>query len=113
MPANEPVRLIFEMAASAAKGKEAMQEAVKLGTTAQYHRVLREQPEARLAAPLLAARKQLKALAKERRRATDELHVEQLDEALAVVAEGTLMWVNEQLGLDQAVGGGEAGGPNQ
>lgn len=102
MPANGTVRRLYEMASSAVRAREAMKSAVKQGLTSQYHRTLREQPEVRLVDPLLAVRRQVKALAQERQRAANPLHVEQLDEAIAQVSEGALMWIDEKLGRSTA-----------
>ena len=100
MPApNDAVRQLYDLASSAVKGRESMKSAVRQGLTSQYHRTLREQPETRLVDPLLAIRRQLKAISVERKNAAHPLHVEQLDEAMAQVAEGSLMWINEQLGV--------------
>jgi hypothetical protein len=101
MPANEAVRALYAMAMSAVDGREAAKEALRIGVTSQYHKVVRERPEIKLVKPLIAIRRQLTALSNGRRQAVDAgnvAHAQQLDEQMSFVAEGAMMWFDEQLG---------------
>src|SRR5688572_11477809 len=100
MPANEQVQAFYDLAGRAAKAREQMREAVDRGLTQQYHRILRETPEVALASGLSAVRRQISDLAKERKRVQaadyhpdrEFMELEQIDQAMTQLAEGTSMW---------------------
>lgn len=103
MPANEQVQAFYDLAGRAAKTRASMRDAVQRGLTQQYHRALRETPEVALVDGLLAVRRQMSDLAKERKRVQaagymperEQMEVEQIDQAMTQLAEGTSMWAAE------------------
>lgn len=103
---NEYVAALYAATKSAVQGRDAMKEAVRQNLPQQYHRALRTKPEARAATALLAVRRQLGDLAGERRRIDEKqrlspemrsVQMEQVDEAMAQVAEGTMLWLADKL----------------
>ena len=103
MPANEMVQAFYDLTGRTVKARAQMRDAVGRGLTQQYHRAIRENPEVPLADGLLAVRRQINDLAKERKRVLaaglhperEELELEQIDQAMTQIAEGTTMWVTE------------------
>lgn len=105
MPADDAVQAVYAMAAKATKADADKKDAVQRGLTDQYHRVVRGTPELRVLAPLKAVRKQLSALAQERKRVEEsgippeqvQIQTEQITAAMRHVAQGTLTWIGERL----------------
>lgn len=113
---DEAARRVYDLSRRAVSAKQAMKTAARLGQTTDYHRAMRATPEVKYVAALVGVKKQLKAVAMERKRvqhasmpeAMRMLHVEQLDEATARVAEGALIWLDERLGRARNVGADDA-----
>lgn len=105
MEPNEYVAALYAATKSAVQGRDAMKEAVRQNLPQQYHRALRTKPEARAADALLAVRRQIGDLTGERRRIGEsrlppemmDVQQEQASEAIAQVAEGTMMWLSDFL----------------
>jgi hypothetical protein len=108
---DEHVKAFYDIATRAVGAKVAMKDAVRRGTVDQYHRVLRETPEVKLATPLTGVRRRLSELAGMRRRAMDmparggvdavrqQFAIDDMTKAMSAMAHGTLLWANEQLGI--------------
>lgn len=109
---DEHVKALYDMAGRAVAGRATMDEAVRTGSLAQYHKTLRETPEVKLSKPLTAVRSRLGELARRRRELLDtppatgaivftrkQLEADDVTKAMSAIAHGTVMWANEQLGL--------------
>ena len=108
---DEHVKELYDMTARASSARDTMRDSLLRGTVNEYHRALRETPEVKFAAPLLAVRRRLSELALQRRRAVDDstttsgvtavrrqFDADELTKAMSAMAHGTLMWANEQIG---------------
>ena len=70
--ADTTVQAVFQAAARAVEGDRLKQEALQFNQPATYHRALREYPECQYVRALLAVRRQLSAMAVERREHAEE-----------------------------------------
>ena len=108
--ADTTVQAVFQATARAVEGDRLKQEALQYNQPAGYHRALREYPECQYVRALLAVRRQLSAMAKERRdeaakvddRGRGAWQAEQITAAMAQVAQGTMTWLDEVLGRNTA-----------
>lgn len=108
IPGPDAIRLVYQMAVSSAKAKAKLTAMMDRLDARGYHDALATNPEARYAAELISARRELDALAAERRRlnleavkaresgkpaSIYELQAESATAAMEQVAIGTLLFL--------------------
>jgi hypothetical protein len=105
IPGANQIDSLYALAKSAVETRDSVRDAVNGGRAQEYHRLTREHPEHRIVDGLLAARRTIGHLADEQRRVVDsglnpqmaDAHHQQIQEAMAQVAEGSMLWANEYM----------------
>lgn len=97
MIADDSVQQIYDLAKSAVRARQTLDDAVKRGLATTYHRTLRTNPEAQVQRQLLQVRGVLSRLARERKAVADDpIQSEQVTAAMKQVAAGALLWVQRR-----------------